>query len=405
MSTKQKRNKDKKAVLNVEKIKKTPIKTVVEMKNNKSRHVKLRLKSIAPIQKRVATFDPNSTSYIDYEHQLPNDDKSLDDEKWERLSSIGFNNYYISSHGRVMNCKRNNQLLHPKMDPKNGFVRVSLVNNNGKNETKAVHQLVADVFIPNPENKPTVIHVDKNHLNNCTSNLCRTTYKERSDHAVKAITHIGRPIYQLDPVSLSVIKRWDRISDATAYFNLSRTYLANYCLNDKRKIGGGYKWKYCDEIDEVNDGEIWEDVPYPEYEPMKASNYGRIKRLKNGKTTSGRKGNDGYMYIAVRRTGTKSFASLRVHRLVLSSFKGRNENLQVNHKNGVPSDNTIENLEYATSSENMKHAHKTGLIKNKFGNARQVIQYTLKMEKIARYASTQEAQDGRCFSGLYIKCL
>jgi hypothetical protein len=39
----------------------------------------------------------------------------------------------------------------------------------------------------------------------------------------------------------------------------------------------------------------------------------------------------------------------------------------------------------------MKHAHKTGLIKNKFGNARQVIQYTLKMEKIARYASTQEA--------------
>lgn len=49
-----------------------------------------------------------------------------------------------------------------------------------------------------------------------------------------------------------------------------------------------------------------------------------------------------------------------VHRCVLAAFIGCDDR-QVNHKNGIKSDNRLENLEYVTSSENVKHAYRTGL--------------------------------------------
>ena len=101
-------------------------------------------------------------------------------------------------------------------------------------------------------------------------------------------------------------------------------------------------------------------------EKYEVSNFGRIRSysVKNGaaKRTStpliikGWKNTHGYQKVNINRK------SVSVHRLVAFAFIPNPENKRtVNHKNGIKTDNRIENLEWATMAENLIHASETGL--------------------------------------------
>lgn len=92
------------------------------------------------------------------------------------------NNYVIYDNGMIFSKKRGIFLkIH---SDKKGYQVVGLTI-NGKQVTKRVHRLVANAFIPNPENKPQVNHIDKNKSNNDVSNLEWVTASENMIHALK----------------------------------------------------------------------------------------------------------------------------------------------------------------------------------------------------------------------------
>jgi predicted glutamine amidotransferase len=114
--------------------------------------------------------------------------------------------------------------------------------------------------------------------------------------------------------------------------------------------------------------EIWKDVVG--YEGLyQVSNLGRVKSFyaKNGQLTnhsrllSGKTDKDGYVEVRLCKEGTVKY--VRIHRLVASHFLTGDVSLQINHKDGDKSNNSVVNLEYVTPRENVIHAHKTGLHK------------------------------------------
>lgn len=74
--------------------------------------------------------------------------------------------------------------------------------------------------------------------------------------------------------------------------------------------------------------------------------------------------NDGYLCVTLRSDDNKR-KTFRVHRIIATLFIPNEENKkEVNHKNGIKTDNRVENLEWNTHSENLKHAWNNKLITN-----------------------------------------
>ena len=110
-------------------------------------------------------------------------------EEWKDVEGYeGF--YQISNLGRIKSlggwcgtAKRKERIRSTSLTH-DGYEKVRL-NYQGKDKTKRIHRLVAEAFIPNPENKDTVNHIDGNKRNNSVSNLEWVDRSEQMIHAYK----------------------------------------------------------------------------------------------------------------------------------------------------------------------------------------------------------------------------
>lgn len=95
---------------------------------------------------------------------------------WKKIDRN--DNYSVNENGEVRN-DQTNHIKSPFVNAGNGYLTVDLYKNN-KPEKVPIHRLVAEAFIPNPENKPTVDHADGDRTNNSIDNLRWATYSEQN---------------------------------------------------------------------------------------------------------------------------------------------------------------------------------------------------------------------------------
>lgn len=110
-------------------------------------------------------------------------------EEWRDIE--GFDGFYqISSYGRVKSMggwcgtARRKESIRSVSLTKDGYEKVRLVY-RGKDRTARIHRLVAEAFLPNPENKDTVNHIDGDKRNNNVANLEWANRSEQMEHAYK----------------------------------------------------------------------------------------------------------------------------------------------------------------------------------------------------------------------------
>lgn len=181
-------------------------------------------------------------------------------EEWKDI--IGYENVYqVSNLGRVRRIGEysnqsgktwsSNKVLKPANNSK-GYYFVHLSKNN-KVSRKYVHRLVAEAFIPNPENKAAVNHINCDRSDNRVENLEWTTYRENNDYSLQVMRNAGnnkhnnkssRPVEQID-LNGNVIKEYPSYREAERQTGISG--IDKVCAGSKyRKTAGGYKWRYKD---------------------------------------------------------------------------------------------------------------------------------------------------------------
>jgi hypothetical protein len=96
-------------------------------------------------------------------------------EEWKQL--WGLSSYWISNTGKVKRVYNNGKTKILKPDVYNGYLRVNLCE-HGEKIIRRVNRLVAQAWIPNPNNLPIVMHLDDDRSNNHVSNLRWGTHKD-----------------------------------------------------------------------------------------------------------------------------------------------------------------------------------------------------------------------------------
>lgn len=176
-----------------------------------------------------------------------------------------FKDYTIDENGNVFS-KRKNKYLKQTIN-KYGYCKVTLQKNKYK-KIYSVHRLVAEAFIPNPENKPQINHIDGNKQNNNITNLEWCTGKYNMNEAVriglfdnvKKIQHdnaiknnLGRNYIYANKVTKKKVRQYDKdnnligeydsMSEANRITGIKISSIS-YCCTGKRKTGGGYIWHF-----------------------------------------------------------------------------------------------------------------------------------------------------------------
>lgn len=156
-------------------------------------------------------------------------------EKWKVLSQ--YPAYEISDKGNMRNIEKGFNLKPNKTNK--GYLRVNLYDKDGKRKWRFVHRLVAQAFIPNPENKSEVNHINFIPFDNRVENLEWCTRQENVKHTVNAGRHkyidMSIKVVRIHPYTHERVY-YNSIKECIEKNQISRYSLVNYLKQDKLNI-------------------------------------------------------------------------------------------------------------------------------------------------------------------------
>ena len=188
----------------------------------------------------------------------------MEEEIWKTIPIS--KNYEASTRGLIRRIKTGHILKSHNNGT--GYLRVDIKGTFGENITRFVHQLVAITFISNPDNEPTVNHINHDPSNNNVSNLEWLSKKGQMKHSRKrkltpeedssSREWGNRNVWKCDKFTGERIQMFKNIREAACavkssfqgmsqIFNVAENHEISNSLPDSRKgrlISTGFKWKY-----------------------------------------------------------------------------------------------------------------------------------------------------------------
>lgn len=199
---------------------------------NNGNNIKTKISAVAQ-GRRLTTFG--------YKWEYCNEcDNKYDNEEWKDIPCEiinGIKGYKISNYGRVKNHRGRITEGHNHIS---GYLWVSIAP-----KQYLLHRLVAKVFIPNPENKEQVNHIDGNKQNACVNNLEWCSNVENQIHKVNSgLSNCTKKIVQYD-LKMNKIKEFFSQVEASKELNISNTNISK-CCRGNAKTAGGFIFKFSE---------------------------------------------------------------------------------------------------------------------------------------------------------------